>query len=105
MYFHKPIKMAIVSLVNCLFHVITNSPIRNHLRLLFIASGLVCQIVYESMIVFTVYDRNDEKGSATEKSAWCSLCAHQPWEHPTKQHLTVAQSISLWLRASHCGSD
>lgn len=50
-------KIAIASLGNGFLHAIINSTIRNHLKLLFIASVIACQIVYGSVIVFTVYDQ------------------------------------------------
>lgn len=53
------------------------STIRNHLKLLFIAWALTCQIVYGSMIVFTVYVQHDGKSSINRVFAWCLLYACQ----------------------------
>lgn len=74
----------IVSLEHGFLPGIVKSTIRNHLKLLFIAWALTCQIVYGSMIVFTVYVQNDEKSSINRVFAWCLLYACQQWKHWTQ---------------------
>lgn len=90
-------KIAIASLANIFLHVVINSTIRNHWKLIFISSGLVCHIVYGSIIVFTgLWPKWWEEQQ--QQFAWCLLYACQHWKHPTQYHLIGAQ-INLSRKA------